>query len=150
MAVLSHILKAIVAFWQLIAMVNDSITDCSSVDAVSTQHWWAQVWIQPPEWCYKGLMETRAPECRYLGKEVSLARDRTFPHAEDDSVLHPILKADFREVYFLSTLFPAEVCLRSIKMYPKPFKIKSWGRWYHPQQAPFYQYEDVCFLVAVD
>lgn len=38
MAVLSHILKAIVAFWQLIAAVNDRITDCSSVDAVSTQH----------------------------------------------------------------------------------------------------------------
>lgn len=38
MAVLSPVLRAIVAFWQLIAVVNDSITDCSSVDAVSTQH----------------------------------------------------------------------------------------------------------------
>lgn len=38
MAVLNHILKAIVAFWQLIAVMNDSITDCSSVNAVSSQH----------------------------------------------------------------------------------------------------------------
>lgn len=81
--------------------------DCSSVDAVSTQHWWAQIWIQPSEECYKGLMETGAPECRYLGK-VWLVSDRTVPHTEDGSVLELILKAALREVFFSSPPFSSK------------------------------------------
>lgn len=71
-------------------------------------------------------METDAPEWRYLGKEVQRARDRTFARLEGDLVLQLILKAGFREVFSPLHPFSAKACLlRSIKKYPKPFKIKS-------------------------
>ena len=143
--------RLLYAFWQMAVAVNDSITDFSSLDAVRVRHWRARIWIQQPEWCYKGLMKTGAAERRYLGREVRPAEDRTFLHAEDGSVLYPVRKADFRDAFFFSTLCLAQAYLiGSTKMYPKTFQIKSWSRWYHPQQVPFYQNQDVCFLVAVD
>lgn len=93
MTVLSHIFNAIVG-----NLANGCVSEGFQLCGYCEHP--AYMGTQQPEQCYKGLVKTGATEHRYFRKEAPSAKERTFPHAEDDSVLYPVLKADFRARYW--------------------------------------------------